>query len=421
MRFNVEHNNVAEDLLLLNSRPDSDEEGDESLDEAFLDLCCCVSSKDDSCCNVIFCSHLGRFCLIMAAFLFVCLLVFVFPINGQKQSTDVVIPRNIQNRGERIIASLCQNYKNKKLSGDLCSTICNAKNWTLTDFQQGANKRVLKLAVGSQNLVLKATKDFFDDYTLLDPGINEEDLVKTVVELVNARIGFEWPYNYRNHLMKHLWSTYNQRKTEPQLSEADKNSLWALLDQDEFITFKLLPLSRVTTKVQGSCGHFYSVDSLLPFKMKGYYMGLKAKILVHLMGTLKLFYEFLNEPLQWCDVKFENLGLSANYPKRFVVMDADMLYTESRLNQILTSRKCETDKDCEYFDCHASCINSTGMCSTRVNDNIDVFCDKLVGRLFGTYWSKSNHYLSACHDKSGNRTKRLDDLRLVWSWSLSDV
>lgn len=53
-------------------------------------------------------------------------------------------------------------------------------------------------------------------------------------------------------------------------------------------------------------------------------MGLKAKILVHLMGTLKLFFEFLNEPLQWCDVDFSNLGLSAAKPKRFVVLDAGM-------------------------------------------------------------------------------------------------
>ena len=46
-------------------------------------------------------------------------------------------------------------------------------------------------------------------------------------------------------------------------------------------------------------------------------MNLKAKILLHLVGTLKLFDEFLNEPLQFCDVKFENLGLSGDYPKRF--------------------------------------------------------------------------------------------------------
>ncbi|CAD5206324.1 unnamed protein product [Bursaphelenchus okinawaensis] len=412
----MRYNNVA------NNRVDStDEEGDEALDEALIDLCCCVSSKNDSCCSIILSSNLGRFCLVMTALLFVCALIFAFPTGSNKVASDVLIPKTAQNRGQNILTSLCEDYANHKLSGDLCPTICNKRNWTLSDLQTGANKVVLKITSGSQNLVLKSTKDTFSQFELLGPGIDEEELVKTIVKLVNERIGFDWPENYRNHLMKHLWNGYDQKKTEPQLSQADRDSLWTLLDQDEFITFKLLPLSRVTTKVQGNCGHFYAVDSLLPFKMKGYYMGLKAKILVHLMGTLKLFYEFLNEPLQWCDVKFENLGLSANYPKRFVVMDSDMLYTESRLNRILTSRKCKKDDDCKYFDCHATCNNGTGTCSERVNDNVDVFCDKLITRLFGTYWSKSNHYLSACHDKSGNRTKRLDDLRLVWSWSLSDV
>uniref|UniRef100_A0A1I7XGK5 Nucleotid_trans domain-containing protein n=1 Tax=Heterorhabditis bacteriophora TaxID=37862 RepID=A0A1I7XGK5_HETBA len=110
----------------------------------------------------------------------------------------------------------------------------------------------------------------------------------------------------------------------------------------------------------GTCGHFYQTESLVAFKMKGYYMNLKGKILVHLMGTLKLLYEFLNEPLQWCDVRFENLGLS-------------------------------------------------------------VFCDKLVGKLFGNTWSKNNRYLVACHDTGKNITQRLNDLRLTWSWNLPDV
>lgn len=120
-------------------------------------------------------------------------------------------------------------------------------------------------------------------------------------------------------------------------------------------------------------------------------MGLKAKILVHLMGTLKLFFEFLNEPLQWCDVDFSNLGLSASMPKRFVVLDAgmldfeffcypslvDMLYTESKLNSILESKHCTVDDDCNFFDCKAKCNNSSGFCGQRSNDNIDVSLKRL--------------------------------------------
>lgn len=150
-------------------------------------------------------------------------------------------------------------------------------------------------------------------------------------------------------------------------------------------------------------------------------MNLKAKILLHLMGTLKLFDEFLNEPLQWCDVKFDNLGLAADYPKRFMVMDADMLYTKSRLKAVLRARKCQKDTDCQFFDCHAKCNNMTGFCSDRTNSNLEVFCAKLIYQLFGTFWTKSNRYLAACHDTSMSYEQRMSDLRLVWSWSLSDV
>ena len=82
-------------------------------------------------------------------------------------------------------------------------------------------------------------------------------------------------------------------------------------------------------QIIGTCGHFYEPEALVAFKMKKYYMNLKVslnpfhfnslakgKILVHIMGTLKLLYEFLNEPLQWCDVSFDNLGLSSEFGKR---------------------------------------------------------------------------------------------------------
>lgn len=49
-----------------------------------------------------------------------------------------------------------------------------------------------------------------------------------------------------------------------------------------------------------------------------------------------------------------------------------MLLTESKLNQILTSKSCKNDDECKYFDCDSRCNNSTGFCSLRVNDNIEV-------------------------------------------------
>ncbi|VDM57369.1 unnamed protein product [Angiostrongylus costaricensis] len=154
--------------------------------------------------------------------------------------------------------------------------------------------------------------------------------------------------------------------------------------------------------------------------MKDYYMNLKGKILVHIMGTLKLFHEFINEPLQWCDVRFDNLGLSADYPKRFVLMDGDMVYTESRLRATLHERPCTVDADCTIGDCTARCTSDM-TCGDRANTNLEVFCEKLVHKLFARTKSTLNKYLAACQETNGNITQRMNELRLTWSWNLSNV
>lgn len=56
-----------------------------------------------------------------------------------------------------------------------------------------------------------------------------------------------------------------------------------------------------------------------------------------------------------------------------MVMDADMLYTKSRLKAVLTNRMCKQDTDCHYFDCHAKCNNETGFCTDRTNSNLEVY------------------------------------------------
>ena len=169
-------------------------------------------------------------------------------------------------------------------------------------------------------------------------------------------------------------------------------------------------------------------------------MVFQGKILVHIMGTLKLLYEFLNEPLQWCDVSFENLGLSADYPKRclsslifylfifprFVLMDADNVYTQSKLTSLLKGKPCSTDADCTIgFDCHGFCMDSM-TCSDRRNTNLEVrlvpssaillqvFCENLVKKIYGSTWSTSNRYRAACRDPSLNQTQRLNDLGFTW-------
>uniref|UniRef100_A0A915EPK3 UBA domain-containing protein n=1 Tax=Ditylenchus dipsaci TaxID=166011 RepID=A0A915EPK3_9BILA len=285
-------------------------------------------------------------------------------------------------KANSIINTLCAGVARGEHAGDSCNWLCFKKNYSILDFYEGGSKKVLKISENGKDVILKMDHAYASDYEYVDPRVEDEEFTDKVLEIVNDQLHLNWPAKYKSHLLRKLWpSSSTQQYRNHSLSEGERNSLWALLQQEEFINFRILPLSRITPKILGTCGHAYQVEYLIPFKMKAYYMNLKAKILVHLMGTLKLFYEFLNDPLQWCDVKFENLGLSAEYPKRFVVMDSDMIYTETKLNTMLTSRSCATDDQCHFFDCHSRCDNSTGFCTERINDNVDVFCQKLVNRL----------------------------------------
>ncbi|CCD67930.1 FAM69 protein-kinase domain-containing protein [Caenorhabditis elegans] len=366
------------------------------------------------------CSRVGKIAILVMSIIVLYLIISALTPSESTHKTDLNEPRPGINltRANQVLTGLCDAYERGDVSGDSCNRLCYDRNWLVTDFYEG-HKTVVIVKDGGQIAVYKSTKPFMDQFDEPKDHLTDAEFSDRVVDMVNDELRLGWPKHYRRHLMETVWPTLLRTKGEA-MSKADRRSLWALLKQPEFILFRVLPLTRVTPKLIGTCGHMYQTESLVAFKMKGYYTNLKAKILVHVMGTLKLLYEFLDEPLQWCDVRFDNLGLSADYPKRFALMDGDMVYTKSKLDSLLKGRPCESDNDCKIGDCEARCTSNM-VCSSRSNGNLEVFCDKLVNKLFANQWSKNNKYLVACRDTGRNITTRLNELRLTWSWNLPDV
>ncbi|WKX90043.1 hypothetical protein Q1695_009128 [Nippostrongylus brasiliensis] len=381
----------------------------------------CVSCGEEEVVAFL-CSKPGRVVIALLAMFLIYLACIIISANRTLciMDTNESVSRSGVNttRASEVLSELCDSFDAGLISGDSCSRLCYNREWKISDYYEG-NKVVLVMKDGGQTAVYKSIHPSIKDFPAVNGKLSYDEFTDKVLELVNDELRLGWPRHYKKHLMETLWPTLRRTPGES-MSTADRVSLWALLQQPEFILFRILPLSRVTPKIIGTCGQFYSPEALVAFRMKGYYMNLKGKILVHIMGTLKLFHEFLNEPLQWCDVRFDNLGLSADYPKRFVMMDGDMVYTESRLRAAFEGRPCATDDDCRIGDCKARCTADM-TCSGRSDTNLEVFCEKLVRKLFGTTYSKHNKYLVACQETSGNITQRLNELRLTWSWNLSDV
>ncbi|CAB3408858.1 unnamed protein product [Caenorhabditis bovis] len=366
------------------------------------------------------CSHVGRIAILVMSLLLVYLIYSAFSSTQVHHLTEAVEPRHNLNltRANEILTALCDAYERGDITGDSCNRLCYDRNWVIRDFYD-SNKVAIMIKDGGQTAVFKSQKPFIEMFEEPHEDLTNEQFYNKVVDLVNDELMLGWPKHYSKHLLETVWPTLLRTRGQA-MSKADRRSLWALLQQPEFVLFRVLPLTRVTPKIIGTCGHMYQPESLVAFRMKGYYTNLKSKILVHLMGTLKLLYEFLDEPLQWCDVRFDNLGLSADYPKRFVLMDGDMVYTKSRLNSLFKNRPCQTDADCSIGDCSARC-QADMTCSTRNNGNLEVFCEKLVNKLYNNKHWKNNKYLVACRDTGRNITQRLNELRLAWVWNLPDV
>jgi len=403
--------------LHVDAEDDSDED---CIDDGLPEFCAsaCTSEDRPLCVPNLACSKVARLIYFMAVVISIYFIYAIFFSNSHFADGTPKSPTFNLSKASNILGSLCAEYSKGHVDGSICRRLCTTPNYTIADLYDKGSKVVIKLQSEDKDNILKMEKAFFQNYEQLDPSLREEEFTNAILDIVNDRLQLGWPKDYKDHLMRKLWPGYKKGTLTP----AQRKSIWALLSQDEFINLQLLQTSRVLPKILGSCGHIYQVEYLIPFRMKGYYMNLKAKILLHLVGTLKLFDEFLNEPLQFCDVKFENLGLSSDYPKRFVIMDSDMLYTESKLHNLLTSKECTTDSECPLFDCHSKCDTTVGYCTGRLNDNVDVFCKKLINKIFGNFWSKNNRYLAACHEPAPvNATKRLNDLRLVWAWNLADV
>ena len=223
---------------------------------------------------------------------------------------------------------------------------------------------------------------------------------------VRITITFVWTV-YLN-----LWflgsSILSLRSGGEELSAGDRRSLWALMQQPEFITFRIIPLSRVTPKVRLDSLSWQSRWNLLPkpqlawifadhwfvwshvwewisrsiqdegilHESQGEYPSIATLLLFVFIHQILLFpgqdprssnghpqavlrvsqwtpsmvrcQVWQSRPLCWLSKEVRSILLisPSRVLCRFVVMDGDMLYTESRLKSLLTSKSCKTDADC---------------------------------------------------------------------------
>ena len=239
------------------------------------------------------------------------------------------------------------------------------------------------------NIVLKSTsmKVFRVNETDDDFLGDISNLVQTVKELIYKEHLINTTLNDQQ-LISRLWP-FLDNKSVAMLYKEDENqtpdnmkktkramlrSLWALVEQREYLFSQYFSDDKFVPKILGFCGHMYAMEYVpqsvgLPMQSFDPSIGRrtwkdKIKIALSLLELVNFLDETYKEPMYMCDGKPDNLGVIRTGQVKMI--DTDVIYTFSSLQH----RNCISG--CNFLYCHMSCDVATGKCGKNLNNNLQV-------------------------------------------------
>lgn len=211
-----------------------------------------------------------------------------------------------------------------------------------------------------------------DDEPTPDQGRLHELFLSHVFEHVINELSF---FQLRDimtqqRVLELLWYPHSVTK----VSWADMSSLWLLIQRDEFIKLQLLQDMKHIPRVYGFCGRFYAVErvetleefSFTPFK-KPLPWKKRLKIALDFLDLSQEFSSTSLGKLYHCDIQPGNFGITKEM--RVVALDIDTVFSMRQMEDFLEQPPCESNKQCDFFDCVSACNQTARHCSRNILTN----------------------------------------------------
>ncbi|XP_071483299.1 divergent protein kinase domain 1C-like isoform X1 [Diadema antillarum] len=309
-------------------------------------------------------------------------------------------------KGKEIVQNLCLLYKNSLVDGNLCADLCESgalKYVSCFNYLKG--KVVFQGTWNGEPVILKSKFSQLSDYSQPYASVIRQNgdmrtivpdmgLFKSMVRhTVEGQFGFDLKLS-EEELLKRMWRGAGQSRMED-LTEPEIVSLWALLQQEEFVAFQYWNGFHHYPQVHGTCGHFYILENVPPgFILNPGVVSVqeqlaslpwlnRARIALGMMDFVAAMDGAFPEKLHLCDVKHDNFGVSADFVVKAI--DVDITFYQNQLDITLNQPDCTSDADCHFFDCKGTCDMAAGKCnSQRKNTNLQAVCSDIFSRHFGT-------------------------------------
>jgi hypothetical protein len=297
--------------------------------------------------------------------------------------------------------SLCSNSQKYDSFGDYKLSGCRNNGNEFEDRFVKNTKSIIfyKSDKTGDRIVLKSHKHYFQDTFTID--VTQMTLDKQL-EILSAYFKSTLTTNFgietnETSLFEYIkMFTFNNdnlatqfkkalTKKDTQLMATLITNLMSLLNQNEYLFYTFFKGKKGVAKINGTCGNYYAVEyaesldtKISRMKSTNERLELASKF-IELADSLDTIYLPKGKPIQMCDVKLDNFGLSKN-ENELILIDTDMLHIDEA---IFYSKVCDTHSDCDFFDCLSYCDPAIKKCyNHRINNNLQTFCSKILYNSF---------------------------------------
>ena len=282
--------------------------------------------------------------------------------------------------GNSVIEDQC---KRSEVVGNMCHVVCSALNTDCHLYHASKNiVRVVELA--DKEMVVKhkgidiLTKEYVQ--SLLPLG-DEDEPLDSIQDMLQSLVDFELNRKDSEDIVSLLWPWQNSSLlTEPNRPVMEQIVRFA--HNDEYKLMQLHHDLKLFPAILGTCGDVYVVEhvtllldrpllDLLPaFTNTCHVVRSVRRILSYLLHLSSVL------PLHLCDLQWGHFGAGDDGLVRFV--DLDAAFSAEKIAATQTETFCDSNADCDFFDCLGTCDTTTGRCRSEVSDNVSNLCRQLV-------------------------------------------
>ncbi|XP_045463671.1 divergent protein kinase domain 1C [Harmonia axyridis] len=293
------------------------------------------------------------------------------------------------------VDQICKSLHKKDSTGNLCLPLCVKEEInSVSCYSFKSTKRVkFKAEWKGTGIIFKSPTritpfHWYENGKKIYPS--EKQFLTALRAVVKNQLNLNLPVNTILRIMK---KTIHSKDSDV-LKQEEIDALSTLVQDNEFLVLSFFHGNDVFPRLIGTCGSHYATEYVEPLQVTSSLMALtdnveewiqRLQMAAQILELLKKLETDFQEPIHLCDIQLHHFGTHKE-DESLRYMDLSKIYPKSIINRLFRNLTCQSDEDCEFYDCRSKCNRFSKTCAQGVtNNNFQVTCEKIF-----LGWRRSN-------------------------------